>query len=244
MVELLSWSTELMNVLADGEILAVDGPEAKSIKEVIRCLQDEYSKVSPKIISYGKARTSLGQDMEVLNKEVAQKMSRDSMERGRAQEIDLLRYRITELLQQDQRMLAQLGRLRMLQKLNIDYICRLERAQAKLRRYAKVHRVVDSEDPARIRAKADVLIADLVALRTAAKEIESKLDAHVEDGDALMINLRKLKDVFSPEAGKQREQLIANIHQEEQWKTRLAVLRGESIQKLRLLTTLQSALPM
>lgn len=103
--------------------------------------------------------------------------------------------------------------------------------------------MIESGDPDQIKAKMDVLNEDLVGLRHQTKEIECRLDSHAAEGLAIMVSLRHKHDAFTSAAGKQREILIANIHQEEQWKTRLAVLRGEKVQKLRLLTLLQAALP-
>merc|ERR1712054_734912 len=119
--------------------------------------------------------------------------------------------------------------------MNTAYILRLQQSQTQLRLYARVYGLIKSGHHDQIKQKVDVLNEDLAGLRHQFEYIECRLDAHAAEGRAIMSSLRQKKDSFTSEAGKQREILIANIHQEEQWKNRLAVLRGEKIQKLQML---------
>eukprot|EP00913_Durusdinium_trenchii_P019436 g18273.t2 len=79
-------------------------------------------------------------------------------------------------------------------------------------------------------------------LRKAIKELESGLSPLTEEAGAITDKLRSMPFAFTTETGKLREQLIANIHQESQWKERLAVLRGEKLQNIRFIAMLMKAL--
>eukprot|EP00435_Cladocopium_sp_Y103_P043094 s592_g12.t1 len=77
-------------------------------------------------------------------------------------------------------------------------------------------------------------------LRMAIKELESGLSPLTKEAAAIIDKLRSMPFAFTTETGKLREQLIANIHQESQWKERLAVLRGEKLQNIRFIAMLKA----
>merc|ERR1712070_679098 len=161
---------------------------------------------------------------------------------GLAQDLDNSREDVLKQLRRDKRGLAQLDRLRQLQIMNTITISTLERAKAKLVRHARIHSLVRTGDQALIKEKIEDLNASLKKLKSTIKEIESSLDAHAEEGLNLVSDLRTLHRTFTADTGRKRELLFTNIHQEEQMKARLGVLRGDKIQKLRLLSLLQEAL--
>lgn len=235
--------------LKHGEYLASDGPEAEALKAAILQKQEEFDKVVPKIRTYGKARDQMDVDLAALEAKLTANRNADSSKPGYWQALDHVRQEIMGLLRKDKRMLANLDRLRQLQIMNTDYIGVLERARAKLFRHAKVHSLLEAartdrteQVVAEIREKVEVLSGDLERLRASITEIEDKMEAHAEEGQALVAQLRSVNLGFTSEAGKQRELLFTNIHQEETWLAYLAVLRGEILQKLHFICLLNEAL--
>jgi len=111
-----------------------------------------------------------------------------------------------------------------------------------LQRSARIHRIITSGDREQMKAKVDVLREDIGSLRRQMKAFESKLEPHAQESLEILAKLRTDKNIFDARSGKRRELLIANLHQEEQWKKRLAVLRGEKMQNIRFVALLEAAL--
>lgn len=217
------------------EGLTADGPEATALAELVRGLRDEYERAAPKVLAYERGIADLGSKLH------RHETGLHDTERP-TPEADEARMALISHLQQAKRMIAQLSRLRDIQSTNAQEIGMLERARAKLMRNVEIRRLLAIGDAQQLAAKVELLQEDTARIMAAIKEIEAGLEPHGQEAAAIISRLRSLKDVLTAETGKLREQLIANIHQKEQWKVRLAVLRGEKVQNLRFLAVLQAAL--
>merc|ERR1711957_558043 len=100
--------------------------------------------------------------------------------------------------------------------------------------------MIASGDNEQIKEKVSILKTDIDTLRRQMKDIEAKLRPHAHESLTILEKLRTDKNVLNATSGKLREELIANLHQEEQWKKRLAVLRGEKMQNIRFTTMLEA----
>jgi len=231
--------TTMVDRIEDGLLrgcaLAQDGPEAEALSQLVNRLQSEFDRVSPKVVAYEKDIQELTATINNAELDLLRKRQTPS------READDARLTLVSHLKRSKRMIAQLARLHDIQALNAQEIGMLERTRAKLQRHAQIRGLLAAGDAGELAAKAAVLQKDTSVLRGAIQDIEAGLDAHVKESFDIIAKLRSMKDVLTPETGKLREQLIANIHQEEQWKSRLAVLRGEIVQNIRFIAMLSGA---
>jgi len=163
-------------------------------------------------------------------------------EQAPSRERDDLRVQLHAQMQQAKRMIAQQIRLRELQKENSQEIGLIDRVRAKLMHYSRICALLEEGDKAKISEKMETLQQDTSRLRANIREVETGLEAHGGKATATIARLRSDKDSFTPQSGRLREELIANIHQESQRKEVLAVLRGEKLQNIRYIAMLKKAL--
>lgn len=206
------------------------------LTEVVEGLRQESAKIWPKISSYEAAILELSGQMSETQNQLQAVLHTPT------READDLRTHLKAQINQVKRMMAQLGRLRDIQRVNAQEIGMVERERAKLKRYCRVRKLLEEGDETKLREKITVLQADTDRLRMAIKELESGLSPLTKEAAAIINKLRSMPFEFTTETGKLREQLIANIHQESQWKERLAVLRGEKLQNIRFIAMLMKAL--
>lgn len=221
--------------LANGRVLREDGPEAAAIRELLGKLHSEFDRVEPKIVSHEEEMVDIDKSLQELTPRIR------SGDEPSAEKY-LMRWELMDHLKRSMRMLAQVSRLRDIQIMNSLEINILERALSKLQRSARIHRIITSGDREQMKAKVDVLREDIGSLRRQMKAFESKLEPHAQESLEILAKLRTDKNIFDARSGKRRELLIANLHQEEQWKKRLAVLRGEKMQNIRFVALLEAAL--
>lgn len=234
--EVLALVDKIEECLDSGDILTEDGHLYQALTHMLEDLQNEYNKVSPKIAAYGHARGKLAAELLALE--------RDTGNNGESpQDVDNRLQEITAKLLQDRRMTAQLYRLCQLQVVDSELIGRLERSKATLLCYAEINRLRTARDPVQINAKVEQLNGDLERLRTSIQHIESRLGAHAQKGEETIASLRSMGHSLTSAMGKRREELFGNIRQEGQWKTRLAILRGQKLQTFRFIGLLKAALP-
>jgi hypothetical protein len=220
--------------LTSGRVLSEDGAEAASIRELLGKLNGEFDRVEPKIVSYEEEMVDIDTSLQELTPRITS--GETSAEKYR------MRWELMDHLKRSMRMLSQVSRLRDIQIMNAQEINQLERALSKLQRSAKIHGIISSGDREQMKAKVDVLREDIGSLRRQMKDIESKLDPHHQESLEILAILRRDRNTFSARSGKQRELLIANLHKEEQWKKRLAVLRFEKMQNFRFIALLEATL--
>lgn len=206
------------------------------LTEVVERLREESAKIWPKISSYEAAISELSGQMSEIQNQLQAVLHTPT------READDLRTHLKAQINQVKRMMAQLGRLRDIQRVNAQEIGMVERERAKLKRYCRVRKLMEEGDETKVREKITVLQADTDRLRMAIKELESGLSPLTKEAAEIINKLRSMPFAFTTETGKLREQLIANIHQESQWKERLAVLRGEKLQNIRFIAMLIKAL--
>jgi len=206
------------------------------LTQVVERLRQESAKIWPKISSYEANIADLSGKMSETQNQLQAVLHTPT------READDLRTFLKSQINQVKRMLAQLGRLRDIQRVNAQEIGMVERERAKLQRYCLVRELLEEGDKAKLRDKITVLQEDADRLRTAIKELESRLSPLTAEAERIINKLRSMPFEFTTETGKLREQLIANIHQESSWKERLAVLRGEKLQNIRFIAMLMKAL--
>lgn len=206
------------------------------LSEVVERLRQESAKIWPKISSYEANIAELSTNMSETQEKLQVVLHTPT------READNLRTHLKGQINQVKRMLAQLGRLRDIQRVNAQEIGMVERERAKLNRYCRVRELIEGGDKKKLESKITMLQEDTDRLRKAIKELESGLSPLTEEAGAITDKLRSMPFAFTTETGKLREQLIANIHQESQWKERLAVLRGEKLQNIRFIAMLMKAL--
>jgi hypothetical protein len=228
--------------LNQSKVLDPHGPEATAIDDMLDSLQDEFDRVEPKFEQYQKVMVNVNNAIQDLAPSVRSISLPGDFKEETHETLDNNRFALLGHLQHDLRMIHQLSRLRDIQIDNKQEIGILERAKVKLQRNAKVHALIAGKDSAQINAKVKKYQDDIEHLRGQMKSIESKLEAHGVAALKSITQLRLGAAEFTAESGKQRESLIANIHQEQQWKQRLAILRGEKMQNMRFILMLKAAL--
>jgi len=221
--------------LTSGRVLREDGAEAIEIREMLGKLHGEFDRVEPKIVSTEEEMIDIDTNLQELTPRIRYG-DEPSAEKYR------MRWELMDHLKRSMRMLAQVSRLRDIQIINSAEINILERALSKILRKARIQKVIASGDREQMEAKMHVLRDDVDSLRLQMKDIEAKLQPHAQEGLEILAELRIAKNLFNAKSGKRRELLIANLHKEEQWKKRLAVLRGEKMQNIRFIALLEAAL--
>lgn len=221
--------------LASGRILSEDGTEANALRELLEQLHGEFDRIEPKIVSYEEEMVDIDTSLQKLTLRIR-------CEETMSPEKNRRRWDLQDHLKRSMRMLAQVSRLRDIQIINIAEITMLERTLSKLQRNARIHTMIASGDREQMKAKVDVLREHVGELRQQMKDIEAKLEPHAQESLEILATLRSDKNVFNARSGKRRELLIENLHQEEQWKKRLAILRSEKMQNIRFLALLEAAL--
>jgi len=234
--EVTSLIDSVEEALAQGKAVDEESAEAEALAALVHRLRDEYDRVSPKIEAHSKDMSDLAASLQTTEKSLRERRARP------CSEADEIRTELRAKIQQAKRMIAQLDRLREFQRLNAQEIGMLERLRAKLIRQADIQRLLAANDAGKLASKVDELQDDTGKLRARIKDLESGLKTHADEATAIIGKLRDHAFSFSPETGKLREQLIANIHQESQWKERLAVLRGETVQNIHFLGMIKKAL--
>ncbi|CAE7267266.1 unnamed protein product [Symbiodinium sp. CCMP2456] len=224
------------DALERGEVLDEEGPEARSLADLVQRLRKESEKVWPKISSYER---DIAQFSEKLSETQRQLLAiRDTPTR----DSDDLRTHLKAQINQVKRMMAQLGRLRDIQRVNAQEIGMVERVRAKLFKQVRVRNLLAEGNPENMAMKIATLQEDTDRLRTTIKDLEAGLQPLTKEAADIIGKLREMPFEFTTETGKLREQLIANIHHESHWKERLAVLRGEKLQNIRFIALLKKAL--
>lgn len=224
------------DALERGEVLDEEGPEARSLADLVQRLRKESEKVWPKISSYER---DIAKFSEKLSETQTQLLAiRDTPTR----DSDDLRTHLKAQINQVKRMMAQLGRLRDIQRVNAQEIGMVERVRAKLFKQVRVRNLLAEGNPENMAMKIATLQEDTDRLRTTIKDLEAGLQPLTKEAADIIGKLREMPFEFTTETGKLREQLIANIHHESHWKERLAVLRGEKLQNIRFIALLKKAL--
>eukprot|EP00434_Breviolum_minutum_P030792 symbB.v1.2.027230.t1/scaffold2778.1/size70658/8 len=139
------------------------------LTQVVERLRQESAKIWPKISSYEANIADLSGKMSETQNQLQAVLHTPT------READDLRTFLKSQINQVKRMLAQLGRLRDIQRVNAQEIGMVERERAKLQRYCLVRELLEEGDKAKLRDKITVLQEDADRLRTAIKELESRL---------------------------------------------------------------------
>jgi len=206
------------------------------LREVVERLRKESEKIWPKISAYEASIAELSNTMCATQKKL------HAVRHTPTREADDLRTLLKAQINEVKRMMAQLGRLRDIQRVNAQEIGMVERERAKLSRYCQVRELLKEGDRQKLSDKIRLLQDDTDKLRESIKELESRLGPLTNEAAGIIRKLRDMPFEFTTESGKLREQVIANIHQESQWKERLAILRGEKLQNIRFIAMLSKAL--
>ncbi|CAE7318080.1 unnamed protein product [Symbiodinium natans] len=222
--------------LERGEVLDEQGEEARSLQEQVSRLRRESEKVWPKITSYEKDISTFSAKLSETQKQL------HSIRDTPTREADDLRTHLKAEINQVKRMMAQLGRLRDIQRVNAQEIGMVERVRAKLSKQVRVRKLLAEGNADELADKIANLQDDTNRLRTTIKDLEGRLQPLTKEAGVIITKLREMPFEFTTETGKLREQLIASIHQESHWKERLAVLRGEKLQNIRYIALLKKAL--
>jgi len=217
-----------------GQALDEDDPVFAELSDLLNGLRAEFDKVAPKVMSYEK---------DVYSLTTRSQTNALDMQGRSFREADDARMTLVSHLQHVKRMLAQLARLSDIQILNAQEVGMLARTQSQIQRHKQIRDLIQSANSDQIAAKIIWLQRDTSSLRSTIRDIEAGMDSRSKESLAIITKLRSLQDILSAETGKLREQLIASIHEEEQGKARLAVLRGEKLQNIRFIAMLRAALP-
>ncbi|CAE7921717.1 hypothetical protein AK812_SmicGene16184 [Symbiodinium microadriaticum] len=157
------------DALERGEVLDEEGPEARSLADLVQRLRKESEKVWPKISSYER---DIAKFSEKLSETQTQLLAiRDTPTR----DSDDLRTHLKAQINQVKRMMAQLGRLRDIQRVNAQEIGMVERVRAKLFKQVRVRNLLAEGNPENMAMKIATLQEDTDRLRTTIKDLEAGL---------------------------------------------------------------------
>eukprot|EP00434_Breviolum_minutum_P030793 symbB.v1.2.027230.t2/scaffold2778.1/size70658/8 len=124
------------------------------LTQVVERLRQESAKIWPKISSYEANIADLSGKMSETQNQLQAVLHTPT------READDLRTFLKSQINQVKRMLAQLGRLRDIQRVNAQEIGMVERERAKLQRYCLVRELLEEGDKAKLRDKITVLQED------------------------------------------------------------------------------------
>jgi len=236
MGEVMALVDKVEAALEEDTTVPVDSTDTDALAEQVDGFRTEYDSVTKVVWTY---RESVQQKFQEIYDAYHALLDVRETEGNNADEI---RNKLVAHLQHMKRMLAQLSRLRDIQVLNAKEIGILERVRKKLRRHAEVQKLLKSGDRQRILDEFARLQERTARLRASMLELETSQARFSENSAEITTNLRELKDVVTAETGNLREQLIANIQEEEQTRERLAVLRSAQVQNIQFLASLKGAL--
>eukprot|EP00435_Cladocopium_sp_Y103_P042672 s592_g11.t2 len=124
------------------------------LAQVVERLRQESAKIWPKISSYEAAISELSGQMSETQNQLQAVLHTPT------READDLRTHLKAQINQVKRMMAQLGRLRDIQRVNAQEIGMVERERAKLKRYCRVRELLEEGDKTKLQEKITVLQAD------------------------------------------------------------------------------------
>eukprot|EP00928_Gymnodinium_smaydae_P087992 TRINITY_DN72152_c0_g1_i1.p1 TRINITY_DN72152_c0_g1~~TRINITY_DN72152_c0_g1_i1.p1 ORF type:complete len:437 (-),score=76.80 TRINITY_DN72152_c0_g1_i1:257-1567(-) len=223
--------------LDNGEPLEANGPEIASIDRLVEKYRSDYDASTNAVWEYR-------DDMKEVIASLRRKgdILREYEGDYETQDVADVRWDLVSDLQQMKRMLAQLSRLRDMQKLTAKEIGLLERSRTKLIRHARVRALIKEGDRNKLEEKLKKLNTETSQLRNAITSLESAQNEHLNDSSEITEKLREMTDVWTPESGNLRQKLIASINTEEKMRARLAVLRGTQVENIRFISMINAAL--